>query len=246
MYAIIGGTGLSGAGDFPELDHKAVVTPYGDVTLARHQARGGAFYFLARHGNDHAVPPHRINYRANVWALKEVGVERICAVNAVGGIHARLGPGNLAVPDQLIDYSWGRESTFYDGADGVQHIDFTDPYDDQLRTAIVAAARVVIQAGDCADRDLLDRGVFGNTQGPRLESAAEIRRMQTDGCDMVGMTAMPEAALARELGMAYGCLALSVNWAAGLGEDVISLEQMGRIVEQCGHCINLFLQQLLD
>jgi 5'-methylthioinosine phosphorylase len=179
--------------------------------------------FIARHGRGHKVPPHRINYRANIWALHHIGVRAVIGVNAVGGIHARTGPGALAVPRQIIDYSWGREHTYFaDGLDAVTHIDFTEPYAESLRQLLLRSAGNV---------DVWGEGVYACTQGPRLESAAEVRRLQRDGCDMIGMTGMPEAALARELGLAYACLALSVNWAAGLTEEPISMEAIGAVID---------------
>ncbi len=248
MYAIIGGTGLSRLSGFSDLGTDAVATPYGEelVCLFRHQSAGGEVLFIPRHGPDHSVPPHAINYRANTWALKEAGVEGIFAINAVGGIHDRLGPGNLAIPDQIIDYTWGRDSTFFDAAGEVEHVDFSHPYDAGLREKARTAVECVLKSEEFSDRDLLCGGVFGITQGPRLETAAEIQRMVRDGCDMVGMTGMPEAALARELEIPYACLALSVNWAAGISDELISLDEINKVVEKGSVCINVILQQLLS
>ncbi len=181
--------------------------------------------FLARHGHPHTIPPHRVNYRANLWALREAGVSRIIAVNAVGGIHADLPTGRFCVPDQLIDYTWGRPSSFYeDGLEEVVHVDFADPYDTELRARLLPAAAA--QGVDCRDG-----GVYAATQGPRLETAAEIRRLERDGADLVGMTGMPEAALARELGLAYACLALVVNPAAGKSSEVITMAAIEAVVK---------------
>ena len=190
--------------------------------------------FLPRHGEEHQLPPHKVNYRANIAALKEQKVSAIYAVNVVGGINMEMCPGDLVIPDQVIDYTWGREHTYSDGTnlggDGggientVQHIDFTDPYDQTLRNNLLQQAIKLglhVHAG----------GVYGATQGPRLETAAEISRMQRDGCDIVGMTGMPEAALARELDIPYGCLALVVNMAAGLGEKEITMAQIHKIID---------------
>jgi 5'-methylthioinosine phosphorylase len=166
--------------------------------------------FIARHARDHRVPPHRINYRANIWALREAGASQIIAVAAVGGIAPECPPGMLVVPDQLIDYTSGRESTFFDGTDNkVVHVDFTEPYDASLRKALAGGARRL-------GLPLLEGGVYGCTNGPRLETAAEITRMARDGCTLVGMTGMPEAVLARELALPYACLAVVANAAAGL------------------------------
>jgi 5'-deoxy-5'-methylthioadenosine phosphorylase len=186
-------------------------TPYGAPSSAvlTVEIDGVRALCIARHGEHHAFAPHEVNYRANVWALAQCGVERCIALNTVGAIGTELAPGGLAVPQQLIDYTTGRAATF--GGDGkpVVHVDFTDPFDADLRARIVKAAEAagLTPVG----------GVYGVTQGPRLETAAEIARLGRDGCTMVGMTALPEAALARELGMRYAVLALAVNYAAGLG-----------------------------
>jgi 5'-methylthioinosine phosphorylase len=211
--AVIGGTGLY---DFPGLERierRDVPTPFGapSAPVVLGEFRGKRLAFLARHGEHHTVAPHRINYRANVWALHGLGARRIIGVNAVGGIRADMGPRTLVVPLQIIDYTHGRSSSFCDveGAK-VEHIDFTEPYSAELRTALVrAAAR--------ANIDMVAAGCYGATQGPRLETAAEIARMRRDGCDLVGMTGMPEAVLGRELQVDYACLALVANWAAGCG-----------------------------
>jgi 5'-methylthioinosine phosphorylase len=223
MLAIIGGSGLYSLGDGFELELQAPrETRYGetsaDVLVGRWH--GARLAFLPRHGPGHKVPPHRVNYRANIRALQEQGVTRIVSVNAVGGITADLPPGSLAVPDQIIDYSWGREQSFFDGEDGeVRHVDFTRPYSEPLRETILEAGR---QAG----LSLLASATYGCTNGPRLESAAEIERLRRDGCNLVGMTAMPEAALARELDIAYASIALVVNWAAGIEQGEISMNEI--------------------
>ena len=203
-------------------------TPYGEteVTLYRENLAGRPVWFLPRHGREHAVPPHRIDYRANVWALREAGARQVFAVNAVGGIHPDMGPGALAVPDQILDYTWGREHTYFDGAGSLHnHIDFTWPYDAALRARLIESCAALGLPASPA-------GVYGCTQGPRLETAAEIVKLRRDGCDMVGMTGMPEAVLARELGIAYACIALVVNWAAGITEESISLEVIVRTLEE--------------
>lgn len=221
--AVIGGTGLY---DFPGLrnvQRRAIETPYGDASGAIVIGAIGdrKIAFLARHGEDHRHAPHRVNYRANVWALHEAGARRMVGVNAVGGIRGDMAPRVLAVPDQLIDYTTGRLSSFSD-VDGkkVEHIDFTEPYSADLRRRLLDAAKHASIA-------IVDGGCYGTTQGPRLETRAEIARMRRDGCDLVGMTGMPEAALARELGVQYACLALVANWAAGCGDEtVISLDEI--------------------
>lgn len=213
--AVIGGTGLYHFPGLENVDKRTVDTPFGPasdaITLGTLGGRRVAF--LARHASGHSIPPHRINFRANVWALHALGIRRILGVNAVGGIRNDMGPRVLAVPDQIIDYTHGRFTSFCDleGAK-VEHIDFSEPYNAGLRAAVLAAAKH-------AGVGVVDGGCYGATQGPRLETRAEIARMRRDGCDLVGMTGMPEAALARELGIDYACLALVANWAAGCPEQ---------------------------
>lgn len=212
--AIIGGTGLYALAGLDQVERHVLGTPYGAPSDAIVAGRIGdaTVLFLARHGEGHALAPHEINYRANVWALKELGATAVLAINAVGGISERMAPRVLALADQLIDYTWGRSHTYFEGGETIEHVDMTWPYDRALRARVLAAA---------ADEgiDLLDGGTYGATQGPRLETIAEIRRMARDGCDLVGMTGMPEAGLARELGLAYVCLAVVANWAAGCGDE---------------------------
>lgn len=212
MLGIIGGSSLNRLATLDLTRRVAVSTPYGvpSAALLHGYLNRHAVVFLARHGEDHHLPPHRINYRANLWALREQGASPIVAVATVGGIEA-FAPGALVLPDQIIDYTWGRAVTFFDGDDrGVRHIDFTQPYDAVLRARLLRAART------CGE-PLHDGGVYAVTQGPRLETAAEIRRLARDGAGLVGMTGMPEAALARELNLPYATLALVVNAAAGTG-----------------------------
>ncbi|HBX56024.1 S-methyl-5'-thioinosine phosphorylase [Pseudomonas sp. UBA2684] len=228
VYAIIGGTGLT------QLDGLTITaalnreTPYGvpSAPLLRGEYAGRDVLFLARHGHPHRVPPHQVNYRANLWALKEAGAQAIIAVNAVGGIHMAMGTGHFCVPHQLIDYTAGREHTFFEGElQHVTHIDFSHPYDAELREKLCSG----LLAEGCA---FSSHGVYGCTQGPRLETVAEIARMERDGCDIVGMTGMPEAALARELALPYACLSLVVNPAAGKSAGVITMAQIERALEE--------------
>ena len=238
MLAIIGGSGLYSLGDDFELQQQADRdTPFGETSadILQGKWRDVALAFLPRHGPGHKVPPHRINYRANLWALKHMGVKHIIAVNAVGGIGADMPPLTLAVPDQIIDYSSGRENTFFDGDDTlVSHIDFSWPYSAQLRGIIT---EVGLQLGT----PLVASGTYGATNGPRLETAAEVKRLRADGCSMVGMTGMPEAALARELEIEYACLALVVNWAAGIEDRTISMQEILANMEQGMHQIKPLL-----
>ena len=176
--------------------------------------------FLARHGHPHRIPPHEVNYRANLWALRQAGATHVIAINAVGGITDNLKTGCFCIPDQIIDYTSGREHTLYEGElDHVTHVDFSYPYDEALRKRLIAA--VAACGYNCSNS-----GVYGCTQGPRLETSAEITRMERDGCDIVGMTGMPETVLARELGLSYACLALVVNPAAGKSTGVITMTQI--------------------
>ncbi|MCW8831079.1 MAG: S-methyl-5'-thioinosine phosphorylase [Gammaproteobacteria bacterium] len=213
--AIIGGTGLDQLSALENLRTEQVDTPYGKTSNALNigSLNGNEVIFLPRHGEHHDIAPHNINYRANLWALKEQGATHIIAVNAVGGITEKMSPEKIIFPDQIIDYTHSREHTFSDeNADTVLHIDFTQPYSSLIRGVLRSTAV------DMAI-DFEGEAVYGAAQGPRLETAAEINRMQQDGCDIVGMTGMPEASLARELGIEYACCALVVNWAAGKGEN---------------------------
>ncbi|WP_374089954.1 S-methyl-5'-thioinosine phosphorylase [Methylomicrobium lacus] len=220
--AIIGGTGLTQLEGLKIVKRDTVTTPYGrpSAEFLTGDLYGREVIFLARHGNPHSIPPHKINYRANLYGLKQLGVEQIIAVAAVGGITSEMGPARIAIPDQIIDYTYDRKHTFFeDQDDPVTHIDFTYPYSQNLRTGLIkAAAKANIQVSPL--------GTYGCTQGPRLETTAEIRRMERDGCDLVGMTGMPEAALARELGIDYAALAVVANWAAGKTEGEITMAEI--------------------
>lgn len=220
--AIIGGTGLSQLTALENPRFEEVQTPYGNPSakFAIGTIQNKEVVFLARHGNPHAIPPHKINYRANIWALKQLGVENIIAVAAVGGITPQMTPASLAIPDQIIDYTYSREHTFFDGADGnVTHIDFTYPYCQKLRAGLITAAA-------SANLHVSPIGTYGCKQGPRLETAAEIARMERDGCDLVGMTGMPEASLAKELGLNYAALAVMANWGAGKTAGEITMAEI--------------------
>lgn len=228
VYAIIGGTGLTRLDGLTIKAALHIDTPYGAPSAAvlRGDYAGREVLFLARHGHPHRIPPHQINYRANLWALRDAGATEIIAVNAVGGIHSAMGTGHFCLPHQLIDYTSGREHTYFEGElEHVTHIDFSNPYDAGLRTRLTRA----LSAEQCA---FSTHGVYGCTQGPRLETAAEIARLERDGCDIVGMTGMPEAGLARELELPYACLALVVNPAAGKSRALISMAQIERAVEE--------------
>lgn len=230
-FAVIGGSGFYELHELEKVESHAIETPFGAPTtsLLEGVLNGKRCVFLPRHGPGHKIPPHKINYRANIKALHQLGVENIISVNAVGGIHPAAVPGALVVPDQVIDYTYGREHTFADVlSEHVNHIDFTDPFCQSLRERL---QRAYTESGlEHGGTPLMVGGVYGCSQGPRLETAAEIRKMQRDGCDLVGMTAMPEAALARELGMQYASLCVVVNRAAGLEPEPISMAMIQQIL----------------
>jgi 5'-methylthioinosine phosphorylase len=225
--AIIGGTGLTQIEALTITGQERVSTPFGEPSAPYliGELNGKKLVFLARHGNPHRIPPHKINYRANIWGLKQLGVTEIIGVAAVGGIAADMAPAVIAIPEQLIDYSYGREHTFFaDDLEHVTHIDFTEPYSPDLRSRI-------IQAAQQAKISVNPSGTYGCTQGPRLETIAEIKRMANDGCDLVGMTGMPEAALARELGLAYANISVVANWAAGIVDGEITMAEIEKNLE---------------
>ncbi len=220
MYAIIGGSGLAKLTALSNVRREVMRTPFGEpsgaLTIGTFGGREVAF--LARHGYGHTIPPHAINYRANIWALKELGVDGVISVATVGGVRLEYGPGTLVVPDQIIDYTHSRASTFFQGADAaVVHVDFTQPYSARLRD-------LLLTAGSRCGQQVFDGGVYACTQGPRLETAAEIERIARDGGDLVGMTGMPEAALAREADLDYAALCVVVNHAAGRGSSAQRIE----------------------
>jgi 5'-deoxy-5'-methylthioadenosine phosphorylase len=225
MDAVIGGTQLTRLPVLESPRVEKVTTPFGETSgpISIGTCAGAELAFLPRHGDPHVLAPHKINYRANMWALKELGARHVVAIATTGGIRLEYGPGVLVVPDQIIDYTHGRDDTYFDGTNGepVKHIDVTEPYSQTVRRRILDAAK---GAGEEAQ----DGGCYGCFNGPRLETAAEIRRLARDGCDIVGQTGMPEAALARELGLEYAALCPIVNHAAGLGDSKkgISREQL--------------------
>ena len=239
--AIIGGTGVAELEGLEVLREHHLQTPFGEPSRTIQEGRLGeaTLFFLQRHGSPGAIPPHRINYRANLWALKNLGVGGIVAINAVGGITEAMRPGRLVIPHQVIDYTWGREHSFDDGHDGeLMHIDFTEPYERGLRLALL----------DAADRAGIPHeaaGVHGVTQGPRLETSAEIKRMARDGCDVVGMTGMPEASLARELDLPYASICMVVNPAAGLGDLPLTTAMMREILAREAAVVRQLLGELV-
>jgi len=243
LLAIIGGSGLSGLANLEVTRRQVLRTPYGEPSgpLTFGNISGRPVAFLARHGYGHTIPPHEVNYCANMWALKEEGVTRVVSVASVGAIRKEFGPGGLVLPDQIIDYTWGRRATFFEGPGArVTHIDFTEPYTPVLRQDILRAAAACGQS-------IADGAVYAATQGPRLETAAEINRLERDGADLVGMTAMPEAALARELGLEYATIAVVANYAAGRGDSAhgISMDRIGVVLEEAMGKVRRIIEQLV-
>lgn len=241
MIGLIGGSGLTRLEGLTLEQQMQRDTPYGEPSspLMIGTFAGKDVVFLPRHGEHHTIPPHLINYRANIWAMHQLGVEQIIAIASVGGITDRYQPGVMALPDQLIDYSWGRESSFAsEDFAANKHIDFTYPFDETLRQQIQLAANM-------AEMTVLDGGVYAVTQGPRLETAAEILRLRNDGADMVGMTAMPEAVLARELGIAYASIAVVANHAAGLSSHPLTVEAIMETMESAMEEVHRLLKYVI-
>ena len=242
LLAIIGGSGLTSLNGLEIKRQKKQQTPYGEPSgpLIFGVFSGSDIVFMPRHGNPHNIPPHKINYRANLWALKENNVKNVIGVNAVGGITQKMSPGRLVIPDQIIDYSWGRAHTFFeDETDDISHIDFTHPYCDTLRKKLIHASQV-------SNLDVITHGIYGATQGPRLETAAEINRMERDGCSIVGMTGMPEAALARELELNYASIAIVANWAAGKSKQELSMAMIMKNLDKGISKVTKLLETLIS
>jgi 5'-methylthioadenosine phosphorylase len=244
MLAIIGGSGLSKLGNMEVTRRKVVRTPYGEPSGALTFGRIGArdVMFLARHGYGHTIAPHQVNYRANLWALKESGALEVVSVASVGSIRKDLWPGVLVLPHQIIDYTWGRPSTYFEGGGvAVNHIDFTEPYSSGVRAKVLSAAE------RCGER-ITEHGVYAATQGPRLETAAEITRLERDGADVVGMTGMPEAALAREISLEYAAIAVVANFAAGRGESehAIPLDRISAVLEESMGRVRRIIEALCE
>jgi 5'-methylthioinosine phosphorylase len=244
VLAIIGGSGLTQLSSLEVGRRKLVRTPYGDPSGALTCGRIGRceVVFLARHGYGHTIAPHEVNYRANLWALKDAGADSVVSVASVGGIRNDIWPGTLLLPHQVIDYTWGRASTYFEGPGvPVNHIDFTEPYSRRMRERLLAAA------ARCGER-LSDGCVYAATQGPRLESAAEINRLERDGADIVGMTGMPEASLARELGLEYAAIAVVANYAAGRGdsEHAVPLDKIEKVLEEAMRRVRRIIETLCD
>ncbi|VAW75729.1 5'-methylthioadenosine phosphorylase [hydrothermal vent metagenome] len=244
--AIILGSGQELLNSVDVSGEKPTITAYGETSspLIRTTLGKQEVVLLARHAIDHSIPPHKINYRANIAALQSMGIKKIIALAAVGGITSHMSPGRLILPDQLIDYTWGREHTFFDGdlnslGSRVDHVDITHPYASQLRS-------LFLEASIEANIAIIDGGVYGAVQGPRLETTQEIRRMAQDGCDLVGMTGMPEAALAREAGIEYLCCALVANWAAGVEDGIIGMQEIRETLSKSMQQVHTLLMEVFN
>lgn len=244
MLAIIGGSGMARLSCL-EISHRQIVrTPYGEPSglLTFGKIHNHEIVFLARHGHGHTIPPHAVNYRANLWALHLFKPKRVIAVVSVGGIRADLTPGRIVVPDQIIDYTYGRKFTYFDNTDRpITYTDFTHPFCPEARDHLLAAAKQ-------ANEDVINGGVYAVTQGPRLETAAEVNRLEQDGADMIGMTGMPEAVLARELGLSYAAIAAVANHAAGRGTSIraIPLEEVYAVLEKAMESVRNILEHLVE
>ena len=243
MLAIIGGSGMTKLSCLEISRRQIVRTPYGEPSgpLMFGKINDCEIVFLARHGHGHTIPPHLVNYRANLWALHQFKPQRVVAVVSVGGIRAALVPGSIVVPDQIIDYTYGRKFTYFDNTDRpITYTDFTYPYCQETRAHLLEAAK---KSGEL----LIDGGVYAVTQGPRLETAAEVNRLENDGADMIGMTGMPEAILAKELDLPYAAIAAVANHAAGRGNSVraIHLEGVYAVLEKAMISVRNILEHMV-
>ncbi|HHV43275.1 MAG TPA: S-methyl-5'-thioadenosine phosphorylase [Firmicutes bacterium] len=223
MIGIIGGTGVYRLPFFDKAQSKVVETPYGEATAVLGQAGERPVAFIPRHGAAHGVPPHRVNYRANIWALKDLGAQAVIGIAAVGSLRVDLTPGTLVIVDQFIDFSKTRPTTFFD--DEVVHTDMTEPYCSLIRREAVAAAKR-------AQMGYRSTGCYVCTEGPRFETAAEVRMFAQLGGDVVGMTNAPEAVLAREIGLCYGVLALVTNLGAGLSKTPLTHQEVAEMMAE--------------
>jgi 5'-methylthioinosine phosphorylase len=244
VLAIIGGSGLTKLANLEIGRRKLARTPYGDpsgpITFGR--IGGSEVLFLARHGYGHTIAPHEVNYRANLWALKQAGAADVISVASVGGIRNDIWPGMLLVPHQIIDYTWGRAATFFEGPGApVNHIDFTEPYSRAMRERVLEAAAA-------AGERITDGGVYAATQGPRLETASEINRLERDGAEVVGMTGMPEAALAREIGLEYAAIAVVANYAAGRGDSrrAVPLDRIQAVLDEAMGRVRRIIEKVCE
>lgn len=239
LFAIIGGTGVYDQELLADVRSETVATPFGEVALIRGGYQGREVAFLPRHGSRHSVPPHRINYRANVWALAQIGVRRVLATTAVGSMHPDMAPGAFVFIDQFIDFTRARTQTFFDGGEaGVVHADFTEPYCPELRQALVAAAAAQGIAYHGA-------GTYVCTEGPRFETPAEVRALRRLGGDLVGMTNVPEVVLAREAGLCYATVSMVTNWAAGIAAAPLAHDEVLQVMKENGERLRTLLMAVL-
>ena len=222
--AIIGGTGVYELGE--GVHAETIPTPYGEAAIFRLRFNTREVIFLARHGVGHSVPPHRVNYRANIWALRELGVDEVLATQAVGSINPHMKPGHFALLAQFLDFTKCRPATFFDGSDGrVVHIDITHPYCPRLTGRL-------LHAGEFLDHQLHCDAVYACTEGPRFETAAEITAFKILGADVVGMTNVPEVVLAREAGLCYASICIICNWGAGMSDTPLTHEEVLAIMAE--------------
>lgn len=240
MIGIIGGSGLYDIEGFHFNDVRQIVTPYGTPSDGYRigELSGKTIIFLPRHGSPHRIPPHKINYKANIWGFKELGADRIISVFASGGIGASMVPGTVVIPDQIIDFTRGRESTYYDGREGVIHIDFSDPYCSSLRKALCEAGRKSLVS-------FRDSGTYVCVNGPRLETRAEIKAFSLLGADIVGMTAMPEASLAREAELCYAGVSVVTNYAAGISGKTLTATEVVSTMKSAFSDLRILLQDAI-
>jgi len=226
---IIGGTGRNEEGILEIVRRRRVRTPYGELhDLALGEIAGRKAAFLQRHGRNHSLPPHMVNYRANLYALRSLGIKRVISLNSVGSLNPKLRPGDFVVPHDFIDFTKNRVTTFHD--DRVVHVDMTRPYCPEVRKALVTASGGA------------DRGVYLCTEGPRFETPAEIEFFGRLGCDVVGMVGVPEVTLAREAGMCYASLCTVTNYAAGISKERLSLEEVMDITRENSKRLGKILQ----
>jgi len=240
MLGIIGGSGLYEIEGVSRKETKRIKTPFGDPSdfYTIGILSGKEVAFLPRHGLKHSIQPHKVNYRANIWGFKELGAERILAISAAGGISDDLAPGAIVIPDQIIDMTSNRDATFYEG-EKVVHIDFTEPYCPELRKLMIEAGKRV------KGLEIKETGTYVCVNGPRLETKAEIRFFSCIGAHIVGMTAMPEAVLAREAEICFGGISIVTNYAAGIKEKSLRAKEVVEVMETTAIKLKVFLKEIL-
>lgn len=235
---LIGGSGLYDIQGFVLKQKKSITTPFGKPSDQYLIGKIGKtdIVFLPRHGKKHNIPPHMINYRANIWGFRKLGVDRIISISAVGGIRKGLRPGDIVVLDQTMDMTRNRKSTFYDGKGGVVHIDFTEPYCPELR-------RIILKAGKDAGVPVKNGGNYVAVEGPRLETASEIKSFKLLGGDVVGMTGMPEASLAREVAICYTGISVVANYAAGISKTKLTVPEVMKVMHASTETLKRLLKK---